>query len=62
MVERRKQKEIPNQNILDSIGSPNAWTPQAEDAWHNELRKMTNQQIENRFLPSQKLPHTRRRG
>lgn len=69
---KQKQKKIqgrerikidpPNQEILDSIGSPNAWTPKAEDAWLQELRKITTEEIYRRFPPYKKPPNVRKRG
>jgi hypothetical protein len=54
--------EPPNQEILDSIGSPNAWTPEAEDAWLKELRGIPAREIYQRFPPMKKPPNVRKRG
>jgi len=63
-VKEREQekKEPPNQEILDSIGSPNAWTPEAEDAWLKELRKVPAGEIYRRFPPIKKPPNVGKRG
>lgn len=52
----------PNQEILDSIGSPNAWTPAIEDAWLNELDKIQAVEIYKKFPPIRKPPNVGRRG
>lgn len=56
------KREPPNQEVLDSIGSPNAWTPDAEDAWLKELRKIPEGEIYSRFPPMKKPPNVRKRG
>ncbi len=56
------KKESPNQEILDSIGSPNAWTPTVEDAWLQELGKLRAGEIYRRFPPFKKPGNVRRRG
>lgn len=65
-VQRRRVQQIksepPNQEILDSIGSPNAWTPEAEDAWLEELRKIPARIIHQRFPPMKKPSNVSRRG
>jgi len=58
----RAKPEPPNQEVLDSIGSPNAWTPEAEDAWLKELRKIPAGEIYRRFPPMRKPPNVRKRG
>lgn len=55
------KREPLDQVILDSIGSPNAWTPEAEDAWINELRKLSAGEIYKRFPPMKKPPNARKR-
>ena len=62
--QRRDQpkREIPNQEILDSIGSPNAWTPKAEDEWLNELHKISAGEIYRRFPPMKKPMNVRKHG
>lgn len=52
----------PNQTILDSIGSPNAWTPKLEDTWLNELKKITAVEIYRRFPPMKKPGNVSKRG
>lgn len=54
--------ELPDQEVLDSIGSPNVWTPKGEDAWLQELRKLRAGEIYRRFPPMKKPPHVRNRG
>lgn len=56
------KREPPNQEVLDSIGSPNAWTPEIEDAWLQELRKIPSGEIHRRFAPMKKPPSVRKRG
>lgn len=58
----RIQVEPPNQEILDSIGDPNIWTPEKEDAWLAELDKISAKEIYNRFPPCKKPPSVRKRG
>ena len=58
----RAKPEPPDQEVLDSIGSPNAWTPEAEDAWLQELRKIPAGEIYRRFPPLKKPPSARKRG
>ncbi len=52
----------PNTEILDSIGSPNAWTPEVEDAWIEELKEIPAGEIYRRFPPLKKPPSVRQRG
>jgi len=59
--EYSKQEPI-DKEILDSIGSPNAWTPQKESAWLQELNKMSVAEIFQRFPPMRKPPNVRKRG
>lgn len=63
-IQERERSEIepPDQEVLDSIGSPNVWTPDAEDAWLEELRKITAREIYSRFPPMKKPPSVRNRG
>lgn len=56
------KREPPDQKILDSIGSPNPWTPEAEDAWLKELHKLPAEEIYRRFPPCKKPPSVRKRG
>jgi len=51
-----------NPQIADLIGNPNVWTPEVEDVWHEELKKMTAVEIYSRFPPIKKPPNVRRRG
>ncbi len=52
----------PNQEILDSIGNPNVWTPKTEDAWINELHRIPNGEISRRFPPMKKPGNVAKRG
>lgn len=63
-IQEREMVELepPDQEILDSIGSPNVWTPKTEDAWLEELRKITAREIYSRFPPMKKPPSVRNRG
>lgn len=56
------KREPPDQEVLDSIGSPNVWTPEAEDAWLKELKKISAGEIYRRFPPLKKPPSVRKRG
>lgn len=67
--QRRKEQrressksDLPDQHVLDSIGSPNAWTPKTEDAWLEELHKINAGEIYRRFPPMRKPPNVGRRG
>jgi len=51
----------PNNAILDSIGSPNAWTPEVEDAWIEELKGIPAGEIYRRFPPMKKPGNVGRR-
>ena len=57
-----EKPDPPDQRILDSIGSPNAWTPKDEDAWLEEIKKMTVGDIYTRFPPMKKPPSVRNRA
>lgn len=63
-IQERNQTKLepPDQEVLDSIGSPNVWTPEIEDAWLNELSKMPGGEIYSRFPPMKKPPSVRSRG
>lgn len=54
--------EPPDQEVLDSIGSPNAWTPKIEDDWLNELRKISVGEIYCRFPPLRKPTNVGKRN
>jgi len=56
------KKEPLDQVVLDSIGSPNAWTPAREDAWINELQKLSAGEIYRRFPPMKKPPSARKKA
>jgi hypothetical protein len=58
----KEESEQPNQEILDSIGSPNVWTPKKEDLWLRELSKIPNIEIYQRFPPVKKPPNVSKRG
>ncbi len=62
--QRRERIKIdpPNQEILDSIGSPNVWTPKKENAWLNELCNLSAEEIYRRFPPMRKPPNVQKRG
>ncbi len=63
--QKKQQKakvDPPNQEILDSIGNPNVWTPEVEDAWMKELRKVPSGEIYRRFPPLRKPPNVGKRG
>jgi len=64
MNKKRKpaKTDPPNQEILDSIGSPNAWTPEIEDRWLKELWKITTGETYSRFPPMRKPPNVGKRG
>lgn len=63
---KKKHQEVkvdpPNQEILDSIGHPNVWTPAVEDAWLKELQKVPAGEIYRRFPPLRKPPNVGKRG
>ena len=52
----------PDQKILDLLGSPNIWTPESEDAWLEELSKISSEEIYRRFPPMKKPGNVSRRG
>jgi len=58
----RAKPELPDQEVLDSIGSPNVWTPKAEDAWLKELRKISAGEIYRKFPPMRKPKNVGKRG
>lgn len=60
----REQTKVdpPDQKILDSVGSPNVWTPESEDAWLREVGKMSSEEIYRRFPPMKKPSNVRNRG
>lgn len=58
----RIKVDPPDQGILNLIGSPNAWTPKIEDAWLEELCKISAGEIYRRFPPMRKPPNVRKRG
>lgn len=55
-------KKPPDQDILDSIGSPNVWTPSREDAWLRELKGISAGEIYRRFPPIKKPGNVAYRG
>jgi hypothetical protein len=55
-------RKPPNQKVLDSIGSPNVWTPKLEDAWLLELNNIPMVDIWRRFPPMKKPGNVRSRG
>ncbi len=59
--QKKFKREKPNQDILDSIGDPNAWTPEVEDAWIAELSKLSAGEIYRRFPPFKKPTSVRKR-
>ncbi|KKN70882.1 hypothetical protein LCGC14_0426680 [marine sediment metagenome] len=64
MIQHRGGTEMPppDQDILNSIGSPNAWTPAVEDAWLKELHKIPVGEIYSRFPPMKKPGNVSLRG
>lgn len=60
--QEKPKREPPNEKILDSIGSPNVWTLEKEDAWHEELRGIPAWEIYRRFPPIKKPGSVGRRG
>lgn len=56
------KKVLPNQTVLDSIGSPNAWTPETEEAWLEELDNIPRVEIYRRYPPMKKPNNVSRRG
>lgn len=60
--QREAKVDPPNQEILDSIGNPNVWTPEVEDAWMEELRKVPSEEIYRRFPPMKKPNNVALRG
>ncbi len=63
VLERQQVIREPlDQDILDSIGNPNIWTPEIEDAWMGELQKMSAREIHNRFPPMRKPGNVSLRG
>ncbi len=63
---RRSNKRINygkvDQAILDSINSPNIWTPEKENAWLSELHNIPVCEIYSRFPPLRKPPSVRKRS
>lgn len=55
-MKKRKKTQI-DQEILESINSPNAWSPEVEDRWHRQLRNLPKKEIYERFPPMKKPPH-----
>ncbi len=60
----REQVKVdpPDQVVLDSIGSPNVWTPEVENAWLEELHKITAGEIYRRFPPFKKPKNVSLKG
>jgi len=53
------KKRIPvDKNILESINSPNAWSPELEDKWLRQIDKLSKKEIYEQFPPMKKPPHT----
>ena len=63
-IKRREyeRKEPINHRVLNSINSPNPWTPEVEDAWLKELYKISASEIYTQFPPIRKPPHISRRS
>ena len=55
-----KKKKISNKKVLESINSPNVWSPKIEDLWIKELRGMTRKEIYEKFPPYKRPPHVSR--
>lgn len=52
------KKRIPvDKDILESINSPNVWSPELEDKWHKQLGKLSKKEIYEQFPPEKKPPH-----
>lgn len=60
--QKNQNRESPNQEVLDSIGNANVWTPKKEDAWLKELHKIPAGEIYRRFPPIRKPPNVSKRG
>ena len=60
--QEKPKRKPPNEKILDSIGSPNVWTPEKEDAWHEELIGIPAGEIYRRFPPIKKPGNVGRQG
>lgn len=52
-----KKKKIFNKKVLESINSPNVWTPETENKWIKELFGMSKGEIYEQFPPMRKPPH-----
>lgn len=59
---QKTKVDLPDKEILDSIGNPNVWTPEKEDAWLKELKKVPAGEIYRRFPPLRKPPNVSKRG
>lgn len=57
-----EKRKPPNQIVLDSIGSPNVWTPEIEDIWHEEIQGIPTGEIYRRFPPIKKPGNVSKRG
>lgn len=55
-LQMKKKREI-DKNILESINSPNAWSPELEDKWLRQLGRLSNKEIYEQFPPCKKPPH-----
>lgn len=61
-IRKRVKTEPINHEILNSISSPNPWTPKIEEAWLKELRKLSGGEIYRKFPPLKKPPSVRQRA
>jgi len=52
-----KKKTKIDKNILESINSPNPWSPESEDKWLRQLGKLSKREIYEQFPPMKKPPH-----
>lgn len=57
-----KNPDPPDAKVLDSIGSPNVWTPKKEEEWLNEIMKMHPNEVSRRYPSMKKPPNVSRRG
>ncbi len=55
-----KKKKIVNKEILESINSPNVWSPEQEDKWLRQLKGLTKGEIYEKFPPYKRPPHVSR--
>jgi hypothetical protein len=54
---KNKTKQKADNEILNSFNSPNVWTPEMEDKWHRQVRRLSKKEIYERFPVMKKPPH-----